>query len=82
MIQKAWSAPCTQTTSIDTWQEKVRTLRRMVRGWASNEVAALNKHKSDLAHEYNFLDKEAELGRLPQLGLDRLKVVADELDKI
>ena len=45
-------------------------------------MAALNKQKNDLATEYNFLDNEAEQGRLPQLGLDRLKVVADELDKI
>src|SRR6185437_766809 len=66
----------------DIWQFRIRTLRRMIRGWASNKVAALNKQKNDLATEYNFLDNEAEQGRLPQLGLDRLKVVANELDKI
>lgn len=37
----------------------------MVRGWAANEVAAMNKTKNELAIEYNFLDNEAEHRRLP-----------------
>ena len=32
-----------------------------MRGWATNEVAAMNREKVELALEYNFLDSEAEL---------------------
>ncbi|KAG2613661.1 hypothetical protein PVAP13_4KG399651 [Panicum virgatum] len=60
VIQKAWGAPCNDYSSLDIWQFRIRTLRRMIRGWASNEVAALNKQKNDLATEYNSLDNEAE----------------------
>jgi len=79
---KAWNTPCPDSKSIDAWQFKVRTLRRLVRGWASNEMAALNKQKTELATEYNSLDNKAEQGLLSQQGLARLKEVADELDKI
>lgn len=39
---------------------EVRNLWRMVRGWASNQVAALNKEKVQLAKEYNQLEVLAE----------------------
>jgi hypothetical protein len=45
-------------------------------------VAELNKQKSNQAEEYNRLDMQAELGNLDSVGLNRLKVVANELDKI
>lgn len=54
----------------------------MVRGWAANEVAALNRRKADLATEYNMLDDEAEQIGLSAQKLDHLKKVADELGKI
>lgn len=45
-------------------------------------VAELNKQKSNQAEEYNRLDMQAQLGNLDSVGLNRLKVVANELDKI
>jgi hypothetical protein len=47
---------------MDKWQFRVRTFRRLVRGWAFNEVANLNKRKKELADEYNILDNKAEEG--------------------
>jgi hypothetical protein len=44
VVKKAWSTPCTASRSIDVWQFRM-TLRRLVRGWAMNEVARLNKYK-------------------------------------
>lgn len=32
----------------------------MIRGWASNVVAELNKYKSEVATEYNILDSEED----------------------
>jgi hypothetical protein len=34
---------------MDKWQFKNRTLRKMIRGWAANEVAAQNKAKVELS---------------------------------
>jgi hypothetical protein len=59
-----------------------KNLQKIVRGWASNVVAQLNKRKVELAEEYNSLDDEAEDNGLPSHKLARLKVVADELGKI
>jgi hypothetical protein len=79
VVSKAWNTPCTENKSIDKWQSKIRTLRRVLRGWTANEVAALNKPKVNLAEEYNRLDEEAERTGLPAQGIKRLKEVADEL---
>ena len=81
VVLKAWNTPCLEPKPLDVLQFRIRTLRRLVRGWASNEVAALNKQKAVLSEEYNKLDVEAEQGLLTAQGLSRLKLVADELDK-
>jgi hypothetical protein len=67
---------------MDIWQFRVRTFRRLVRGWVSNEVASLNKKKRELADEYNILDNKAEERGLSSSELKRLKEVTDELGKI
>jgi hypothetical protein len=43
IVTKAWSTPCDEKKDIDIWQFRVRTFRRWTRGWATNEVAAMNK---------------------------------------
>jgi len=54
----------------------------MVRGWAANEVAAMNKEKVSLPLEYNFLDKEAKTRVLEEDEKKWLDVIAKELNKI
>jgi hypothetical protein len=44
----------------EVWQNKIRNLRKIVRGWTNNVVEDLNKHKQALAAEYNWLDEEDE----------------------
>jgi hypothetical protein len=75
VVQKAWSTPCLASKSIDVWQFKVRVLRRLVRGWAMNEVAKLNKTKVELSLEYNHVDMEREARDLTSSQLDRLHSV-------
>jgi uncharacterized protein YprB with RNaseH-like and TPR domain len=53
----------------------VRVLRRLVRGWAMNEVAKLNKTKVELSLEYNHLDMGREARDLTSSQLDRLHSV-------
>jgi hypothetical protein len=82
IVSKAWNENCRDNNSMDRWQFKIRTFRRIVRGWAANEVAALNKKKAALAEEYNKLDEEAESTGLSSQDLKRLKEVAEELSRI
>jgi mannosylglycoprotein endo-beta-mannosidase len=60
MVEKAWNSSCRFTNSMDRWKFKVRTLRRMVRGWAANEVALLNKSKDSIMEQFNKLESLAE----------------------
>lgn len=60
VVQKAWTTPCQETSSLNRWQVRVRNFRKMVRGWAANQVAILNKTKTELAKEYETLDIESE----------------------
>jgi hypothetical protein len=82
VISSAWNTCCSEPRAIDRWQFKIRILRRVVRGWAANEVASLNKTKRALAEEYNMLDERAENDGLSAQELERLKEVADKLSKI
>jgi hypothetical protein len=45
---------------MDRWQNKIRLFRRLVGGWAANVIAELNRHKQEVAAEFNCLDLEAE----------------------
>jgi hypothetical protein len=45
---------------MDRWQAKIMNFRRIVRGWAANVIAELNKHKQVVAIEYNLLDLESK----------------------
>ena len=45
LVKKVWSTPCEERNSLDIWQFRIRLFRKMVRGWATNEVAAMNREK-------------------------------------
>jgi hypothetical protein len=65
VVSKAWSTPPRGEKPIDIWQSKIRTFRRLARGWASNEIASMNKEKTSLAMEFNKL--ESKWSRMPSL---------------
>jgi hypothetical protein len=48
--------------SMDRWQFRVRTFRRLIRGWAANEVAAQNKNKVELSKEFTRLESLLKIG--------------------
>ncbi|KAJ1254666.1 hypothetical protein BS78_01G043500, partial [Paspalum vaginatum] len=82
VVRKAWAVPCNAVKSIDKWQFRVRTFRRLARGWAANRVALLNKEKRELAEIYNTLDKLWDERMLSSGENKKLKEVAADLDKI
>jgi hypothetical protein len=54
----------------------------MVRGWANNVVAEMNKYKQIVAAEFNYLDFESENRMLDRSERLRMKQLAKELDQI
>lgn len=81
-MERAWNTPCTVTSILDKWQFKVRTLRRLVRGWAMNEVDKLNRYKSELVVEYNDLDAMMDSRGLSNAEKTRMDFVAKVLENI
>jgi hypothetical protein len=79
LVRKAWNIDCQGLGPMDRWQTKVRVFRRLVRGWAANVVAELNKTKQVVAVEYNCLDLEAESRELEVEEKERMKPLAKEL---
>jgi hypothetical protein len=67
---------------MDRWQAKIMNFRRIVRGWAANVIAELNKHKQVVAIEYNLLDLESKNRCLEDWEQCRIKELARELDKL
>jgi hypothetical protein len=56
--------------------------RMLVRGWANNVIAEVNKYKNIVVSELNFLDFEAENRCLDEDERLRMKSLARELDKL
>jgi len=54
----------------------------MVRGWAANEVAALNKSKANLMEKYSRLNSLAENRDLTLEEANDLRMVEKELEHI
>jgi hypothetical protein len=60
----------------------VRTFRRLTRGWASNEIAAMNKEKNSLAIDFKRLEQKLENNTLLESDRMRMNEIADRLNKI
>jgi hypothetical protein len=61
---------------------RIRMFRMLVRGWANNVIAEVNKYKNMVVSELNFLDFEAENRCLDEDERLRMKSLARELDKL
>jgi plasmid maintenance system killer protein len=81
VVEKAWSLPCSESKSIDIWQFRVRSFRKLVRGLAANQIALNNRTKDFLSREYNLLDQALEERDLEEVEWNRYKQLEEELDK-
>jgi hypothetical protein len=82
VVKKTWDTPCKEKKPIDIWQFRVRTFRRLTRGWASNEIAAMNKEKNSLAIDFKRLEHKIENNTLLESDRMRMNEIADRLNKI
>jgi hypothetical protein len=82
IVKKTWDTPCKEKKPVDIWQFRLRTFRRLTRGWASNEIAAMNKEKTSLTIDFNRLEQKAGNNTLLESDRMRMNEIADRLNKI
>ena len=82
LVSKIWNEPILKANPLDSWQEKMRKLRRVTKGWSSNEEAQLRRYKKILLEEYDKLDINDETVVLSDSESSRLKFTHSELQKI
>jgi len=82
ILEKARETPSTLTNCLDRWQFRVGTLRRMIRGWATNEVAVQNRAKVELSKEFTRLESLTEIRELSSVERQELAQIEDKLEHI
>ncbi|XBH61956.1 hypothetical protein VPH35_116304 [Triticum aestivum] len=82
LVHKTWSEPNRATSTIENWQIKIRSLRRVTKGWNSNEEANLRRYKKILLEEFDMLDIRVENSDLSEVEFNRMKFIQSELQKI
>jgi hypothetical protein len=58
------------STSLQIWQNKIRSLRRYLRGWAKNINGIYKKEKTEISNKLEELDKKDEITMLSPQELD------------
>jgi exonuclease III len=69
IIAREWNSVSHGDTPIDIWQNKIRNLRRFLRGWAKNMSSLYKKERDRLLLLIDTLDKKAE--SIPLNGYER-----------
>jgi len=77
-----WEIPCSFDNALDTWQFKIRKLRKKAKGWALNVNAEIRKTKTKLMEEYDKLDLLQESTQLDDSDRQRMKNILEELNSI
>ena len=79
LITNVWKAENRGTSPLQRWQNKIRTVRRYLRGWAKNQVGQNKKKKSFLLQQLDILDRKVESTLLSPQELEHKCVLSVEL---
>jgi len=60
MVKGVWESENRGRSPLEQWQNKIRRLRRFLRGWARNLVSQNRRDKSNLPAKIDVLDRKAE----------------------
>jgi hypothetical protein len=82
MIAAEWAAGPIGKTLIQTWQNKIRHLRRFLRGWAKNLSGKYKREKERLLGIIDALDIKAESTPLSSQECKDLKLANENLNKL
>jgi hypothetical protein len=69
-VLEVWQCEVKGSSSIEIWQNKIRSLRRYLRGWAKNMNGSYKKEKDDTLQKMEQLDKKAKMTMLSPQELD------------
>ena len=64
------------------WQNKIRGVRRFLRGWAKNQAGENKKEKQWLLQQLDCLDRKAESSLLSEQEIESKRVLSVELRKL
>jgi hypothetical protein len=67
---------------MERWQNKIRRLRRFLRGWARNLVSQNKKHKLDLLAKIDVFDRKAETSLLSPQKVELRHHLKGQLTKL
>jgi hypothetical protein len=82
LIKREWNAVVRGNSPIEIWQNKMRHLRRFLRGWAKNRSGVYKKEKEKLMALIDALDIKAETIPLMVAERDALRKAHDSLAKL
>jgi hypothetical protein len=80
IVKKTWSNRCPFSDPMEVWQFKIRSLRKMVKGWSRNIEAEMKK--KSIMDELDQLDKVAEHHQLFDHDRNRRKHLCSEIEHI
>jgi len=60
LVKEVWESENRGRSPMEKWQNKIRRLRRFLRGWARNLSSQNKKHKPNLLTKIDDLDRKAE----------------------
>jgi hypothetical protein len=82
LIEVEWNAIIVGKSPIEIWQNKVRHLRRFLRGWAKNRSGIYKKEKERLMAIIDELDIRAETCPRNKSEREKLRDANDSLSKL
>ena len=64
LVKEIWESENRGRSPMDRWQNKIRRLRRFLKGWTRNLVSQNKKHKLDLLAKIDKFDRKVETSLL------------------
>jgi hypothetical protein len=82
MVAKVWQRASTGNSPMQRWQDKIRAVRRWLRGWAKNLVGENKRKKCFLTAQLDILDRKAEHNVLSLQEADYKSCLHAQLTKL
>jgi hypothetical protein len=82
MIVKKWKSVVGGASPMEVWLNKLRHIRRFLKGWAKNQSGKYKKEKERLLNIIDYLDLKAETNLLTNVESEELKKANDSLNKL
>jgi hypothetical protein len=64
LVSRSWGLPIRSKGSLNIWKEKVKRLKKCLKGWNFNEEGQNMRRREDLLKKINELDIKNEEGEL------------------